>query len=61
MEMLGEDFRDFRDFIEMLMNDLTQEDKGYVKEGLVTNSDGFLRRWARGVPTLDLVVLEFWR
>ena len=37
----------------------TQEDKGYVKEGLVINSDRFLRHQARGMPTPDLVVLEF--
>ena len=35
--------------------------KGNVKEGLVVNSDEFLRRWARGASTLDLVVTEFWR
>ena len=34
-------------------------DRGYVKEGLVVNSDGFLRCWARGASTLDLVVVEF--
>ena len=39
----------------------TQGDKGYVKEGLVTNSDGFLWRWAGNAPTPDLVVSEFWR
>ena len=31
--------------------------KGYVKEGV--NSDGFLRRWTRGVSTPDLIVTEF--
>ena len=36
-------------------------DKGYIKEGLAINSDGFLQCWARGVPTPDLVVMEFWR
>ena len=29
-------------------------DRGYIKEGLVVNSDGFLRCQARGVPTPDL-------
>ena len=36
-------------------------DWGYVKEGLVVNSDGFLWHQVRGVPTPDLVVTEFQR
>ena len=39
----------------------TQGDRGYIKEGLVINSDGFLQHQARGVPTPDLVVLVFQR
>ena len=35
--------------------------RGNIKEGLVVNSDEFLRRWAGEVLTLDLVVAEFWR
>ena len=31
--------------------------KGDIKDGLVVNSDGFLRCRARGAPTLGLVVM----
>ena len=37
-----------------------KRDRGDAKEGLVVNSDGFLRHWARGAATPDLVVTEFW-
>ena len=34
--------------------------RGNVKEGWVVNSNEFLRRWAGGALTSDLVVGEFW-
>ena len=37
-----------------------KRDKGDAKKGLVVNFNGFLRHWARGAPTPDLAVLEFW-
>ena len=33
--------------------------RGDVKEGLLVNSDEFLRRWTRGVLTLKLTVTVF--
>ena len=34
-------------------------DKGVCQGRIGVNSNGFLRRWTRGVSTLDLIVMEF--
>ena len=34
-------------------------DEGGRQGGIRVNSDGFLRHWARGASTLDLIVTEF--
>ena len=34
-------------------------DEGVRQGRIGVNSDGFLRRWTRGVSTLDLIVMEF--
>ena len=35
-------------------------DEGGRQGGIGVNSDGFLRHWARGASTPDLIVTEFW-
>ena len=35
-------------------------DEGEHQGRIGVDSDGFLRRWARGESTPDLVVMEFW-